>query len=131
MMGSVGELADLFARLSSLDLGELRALAAARATADPVRDRAWNRIREVVGREHLERDLDRVRDEVTRWATHLVAITGQEAGSGMTELDLSHARRQAAPAVLDAAAALLLDDRLSEAERQALAGPWRDVIGRL
>jgi hypothetical protein len=129
MSATVLALDELVARLPNLDRGTLLALAAAHDGPDPDRERAWDDARVVVRRERMEQDLDRLRDDVGRWATRLGAVTGQEAGSGMTELLLADVRRGAAPAVLDAATALLLGDRLTEADREALLRPWRQVVG--
>ncbi len=124
------EVDDLFARLPNLDRGALLVLAAAHAARDPMRDRAWERARAVVAREHMEADLDDVRNRVARWATSLGAIAGQETGTGMADLLLTDLRRTSAAAVLDAAAALLLGELLGEDDRAALLGPWRAVAGQ-
>jgi hypothetical protein len=119
----------LFGRLPSLDQGELFELAGAHDAEDPVRAQAWTSVQEVVSADHLERDLDEVRSEVGAWATRLGTIAGQQIGSGMSNQLLGDARRAAAPAVLDAAVALLLGARLPESERAALLGPWDSVVG--
>src|SRR5450830_524619 len=107
--------------------GESFGLAAAHRRPSAAREAAWAEVRAVVAGEGLERELDQVRSEVAGWATHLATITGQEAGAGMTEMLMTDARREAATAVLDAAVALLLGDRLGEEHRRALLGPWRRV----
>ena len=123
------ELEALFARLPLLDRGELLALAGARQPDDPDRETAWASVRDAITASHTERELEQIRSEVGAWATHLGAITGQEAGSGMSDLLMADARRAAATAVLDAAVALLLGARLSERDRAALVRPWEDVVG--
>ena len=122
------ELDDLFDRLPGLDRGELLALAGAHGVKDPARVEAWRAANKVVTADNVERDLDRLRTEVGAWATHLGSITGQEAGSGMSELVMADARRAAAPAVLDAAVAYLLEARLTERDRTALLRPWMRVF---
>ena len=123
------ELEALIARLPFLDRGELLALAGERQPEDPAREAAWESVREAISASHTEDELERLRSEVGAWATHLGAITGQEAGSGMSDLLMADARRAAATAVLDAAVALLLGARLSEQDRAALVRPWEDVVG--
>lgn len=126
--GSNAELDALFDRLPGLDRGELFALAGAHGSRDAAREDAWTAARKVVTDDHLERALDRLRSEVGAWATHLGSITGQEAGSGLSDLLMADARRAAAPAVLDAAVALLLGDRLPERDSEALLRPWNRVF---
>ncbi len=121
------ELGALLGCLPRLNRGELFGLAAAHRCPSAAREAAWAEVRAVVAGEGLERELDQVRSEVAGWATHLATITGQEAGAGMTEMLMTDARREAATAVLDAAVALLLGDRLGEEHRRALLGPWRRV----
>lgn len=127
-LGTNAELDALFDRLPGLDRGELFALAGAHGSRDSAREDAWAAVRRAVSADHLERDLDRLRSEVGAWATHLGSITGQEAGSGLSDLFMADARRAAAPAVLDAAVALLLGARLEDHERAVLLGPWNRVF---
>ncbi len=122
------ELEALFARLPVLDRGELLALAGARHPEDPAREMAWKSVRDAIAASHAERELEQLRSEVGAWATHLGAITGQEAGSGMSDVLMADARRGAATAVLDAAVGFLLGARLPERDRAALVRPWEDVV---
>jgi hypothetical protein len=85
-------------------------------------------VRRVVSADHLEHELDQVRSEVGVWATRLGSLTGQQIGSGMSDESMDDARRAAAPAVLDAAVAVLLGTRLPEPDRAALLGPWESVV---
>jgi hypothetical protein len=124
------ELDQLFNLLPGLDRGELFALAGAHHAKDPAREDAWKAAHRVVTAAHVERELDQLRSEVGAWATHLGSITGQEAGSGMSDLPMADARRAAAPAVLDAAVAFLLGPRLPERDRAALLRPWRRVFAK-
>jgi hypothetical protein len=118
----------LFARLPGLDRGDLLALAAEHGAADPAREEAWRTVREVVSAAHMERDLDRVRSKVAEWATHLSALTVQQLGGGLSDQLLAEARREAAPAVLDAAAAFLLGTMLPDPDRATLLRPWESVF---
>jgi hypothetical protein len=54
---------------------------------------------------------------------------GDEAGSGLADLMLADVRKAAAPTVLDAAAALLYQDAMSESDRAVLLDPWLSLIG--
>ncbi len=121
--------ADLLADLPYLDRGELLALAGAQKNEQAARRAAWRAVEDAAASRDGGRDLDRLRDEVAGWATRLGAIVGDEAGSGLVDLMLADVRRAAAPAVLDAAAALLYRDDLSEPDRAVLLAAWRSVIG--
>jgi hypothetical protein len=127
-IGRNTELDALFARLQRLDRGDLLALAAAHAEGDPAREEAWDTVRDVVSADHLEPDLDRVRSRIGTWATHLGALTVQQLGAGLSDQLLADARREAAPAVLDAAVAFLLGARIPESDRAALVRPWDCVL---
>jgi hypothetical protein len=128
-VGRNTQLDTLFARLPRLDRGDLLALAAAHAQGDPEREEAWKNVRDAVSVDHLEPDLDRVRSRIGTWATHLSALTVQQLGAGLSDQLLADARREAAPAVLDAAVAFLLGARISDGDRAALMRSWESVVG--
>jgi hypothetical protein len=123
------DVAGLFDKLPYLDRGELLALAGAQKQQQEARRGAWRAVEEAASRRDGGRGLDRVRGEVASWATHLGAIVGDEAGSGLADLMLADVRRAAAPTILDAAAALLYQDDLTESDRSVLLAPWRSVTG--
>jgi len=122
------EVADLLAELPYLDRGELLALAGAQKKEQVARRAAWRAVEDAASRDG-GRGLDRLRHEVAAWATRLGAIVGDEAGSGLADLMLADVRKAAAPTVLDAAAALLYQDDMSESDRTVLLAPWLSVIG--
>jgi len=122
------ELDALYARLRRLDPGDLLALAGAYGANDPAREAAWQAVHGIVAAGHLEGDLDRVRATVGTWAARVGSIAGQQIGSAMGDQPMTDARRAAAPAVLDAAVALLLGDRLTADDRTALLRPWESVL---
>ena len=122
------EVADLLAELPYLDRGELLALAGARKKHQAARRAAWRAVEDAASQDR-GRGLDRLRREVAAWATRLGAIVGDEAGSGLADLMLADVRKAAAPTVLDAAAALLYQDDLSESDRAVLLDPWLSIIG--
>ncbi len=123
------DVADLLAELPYLDRGELLALAGAQKRDPVARRAAWRAIESAAGSQDGGRELDRLRHEVATWATRLGAIVGDEAGSGLADLMLADVRKAAAPTILDAAAALMYADDLSEADRAVLLDPWQRVIG--
>jgi hypothetical protein len=122
------EVADLLDELPYLDRGQLLALAGAQKKNQVARRAAWRAIKDTAAQDG-GRDLDRLRHEVAVWATRLGAIVGDEAGTGLADLMLADVRKAAAPTVLDAAAALLYHDDLSESDRAILLGPWLSVVG--
>ena len=123
------EVADLLAELRYLDRGELLALAGAQKKEQVARRTAWRAVESAARSQDGGRRLDRVRNEVAAWATRLGAILGDEAGTGLADLMLADVRKAAAPTVLDAAAALMYADDLSEADRAVLFDPWLSVVG--
>jgi len=127
-IGRNAELDALFDRLPRLDRGDLLALAAEHAEGDPEREAAWETVRQVVSANHLEPGLDEVRVRVGTWATHLSALTVQQLGAGLSDQLLAEARREAAPAVLDAAVAFLLGAMIAEGQRAALLRPWESAF---
>lgn len=123
----MADVRDLLERLPYLGQGELMALAGAHEAEGDARRAAWRAVEAAARARDGGRDLDRLRAEVTAWATRLDVIVGYETG---TSSQVVEARRAAAPAVLDAAAALLLADDLPEADRAVLLGPWHSVAAR-
>jgi hypothetical protein len=73
------------------------------------------------------RDLDRVRVSVGSWmqanSSDFQGIEGLLGGAGGP----AGVRRAAAPAFIDAAAAILAGDALDPDEQRVLAGPWRSL----
>ena len=94
---------------------------------DAARRRAWVKAKAQIEAAGLTRDLDRVRTSVGEWmqanSSDFTGIEGLlgSAGSGAS------GRRGAAPAFIDAAAAILAGDVLDEAEQKVLLGPWRGL----
>lgn len=128
-MARVFAVADVLDELPYLTHGELLALASAQKEQQIARRAAWRRVEEAATWDG-GRDLDRLRAEVGAWATRLGAIVGDEAGTGLVDLTLADARRDAAPTILDAAVALLYQDELSEPDRAVLLEPWLSIVAR-
>jgi hypothetical protein len=89
------------------------------------RREAWIKAKPAIEKAGLMRDLDRVRSSVGAWmqasSSDFQGIDGLLGGAG----GAAGARRAAAPAFIDAAAAILAGDALDEGDQRVLAGPWR------
>ena len=89
------------------------------------RKRAWASVKTVVEKRGLGKELDRLRGSIGGWmaakSSDFQGIEGLlgSAGSG------PGARQSAAPALVDAAAALIAGDGLSDDESGVLLRPWR------
>jgi hypothetical protein len=88
---------------------------------------AWGKAKPFIEKAGLTRDLDRVRTSVSSWmqanASDFQGIEGLLGGAGGP----AGARRAAAPAFIDAAAAILAADALDPDEQRVLARPWRSL----
>jgi hypothetical protein len=88
---------------------------------------AWGKAKPFIEKAGLTRDLDRVRTSVSSWmqanASDFQGIEGLLGGAGGP----AGARRAAAPAFIDAAAAILAADGLDPDEQRVLARPWRSL----
>lgn len=89
------------------------------------RGKAWAQVKPAIEKAGLMKDLDRVRMSVGEWmrtsASDFQGIEGLMGSSGGP----AGARRAAAPAFIDAAAAILAGDALEDDEKQVLIRPWR------
>jgi len=89
------------------------------------RQRAWQRAKAAIERAGLGEVLDRAREDVGFW---MQATPADYQGiSGLMGREGGHVsvRRAAAPAVLDAVAALLAEGDLQSADFDLLTRPWR------
>src|SRR5204863_6004379 len=113
-----------------LDQGTLLALSAEPDRHHQTgRDVARGMARRAAARHGLRDELLRVQAEILRWAGAAGARSGAwTGGSPPRDLILSDLRRQAAPALVDAAAALLLGAALEERYREVLLAPWEDAV---
>ncbi|HUP82790.1 MAG TPA: hypothetical protein VM284_01205 [Candidatus Limnocylindria bacterium] len=88
---------------------------------------AWVKAKPAIETAGLMKDLDRVRMSVGEWmqtsSSDFQGIEGLMGGSGGP----AGARRAAAPAFIDYAAAILANDALDEAERRVLVHPWSSL----
>jgi hypothetical protein len=94
---------------------------------DAARRRAWVKAKTAIEEADLTRDLDRVRSSVGAWMqSNSSDFTGIEGLLGSSGSGAS-SRRGAAPAFIDAAAAILAGDALDEGEQKVLLRPWREL----
>jgi hypothetical protein len=92
---------------------------------DAARRQAWGRAKAAIEASDLISELDRVRNSVGAWmqasSSDFTGIEGLLGSSGSG----ASGRRGAAPAFIDAAAAILAGDALDEGDEKVLLGPWR------
>lgn len=124
--------------LDRLHPGAVAALAAAgggvvgTAEDDPdvrARDELRGRLREIARRGNRLDAVRAIGDEVADWAastTHWFPAGVAGAGESTREMGT---RLAAAPIVLDAAYAVVLEDLLADWELALLVTPWEDVVG--
>jgi hypothetical protein len=122
------ELDELLASLELLAEDDVAFLAELWDKEDGVARRdAWAKAKPAIEKAGLMRDLDRVRNSVGSWmqanSSDFQGIEGLLGGVGGG----AGVRRAAAPAFIDAAAAILAGEALDETERRVLAGPWRQL----
>jgi hypothetical protein len=91
------------------------------------RGSAWAQAKPAIEKAGLMKELDRVRMSVGEWmqasASDFQGIQGLMGSSGGP----AGARRAAAPAFIDAAAAILAGEALDAEQQRVLAGPWRSL----
>ncbi len=94
---------------------------------EDARRSAWMKAKPAIEGAGLMKDLDRVRISVGEWmqtsSSDFQGIEGLMGGSGGP----AGARRAAAPAFIDYAAAILSGDALDESERAVLVRPWSSL----
>lgn len=124
--------------LDHLHPGAVAALAAAGGGAfgtaedDPdvqARDELRGRLREIARRGNRLDAVRRIGDDVADWAAstrHWFPAGVAGAGDSTREMGT---RLAAAPIVLDAAYAVVLEDLLADWELALLTAPWEDVVG--
>lgn len=115
-------------RMGEGDLIELRAQWEGGDVA--TRERAWSKVHAMLRHDPRSRDLDEARDRLATWATG----SGISWGGAFTRLpmipgglDVTVMRRDAVPPLVDAIAAMLMEDALNDDERETLLMPLRSV----
>ncbi len=104
-----------------LDVQLLEIHATWRRTDPRARERAWTAAAAAAARSGLTERLGQVREAATQWATRSPTGPWLYSFNDMGRADM---RRQAAPALADAAVALLLGDHLDEKSGDVLIAPW-------
>ncbi|MGZ3586923.1 MAG: hypothetical protein ACXVAE_00820 [Candidatus Limnocylindrales bacterium] len=118
-------------RLKAVDLETARALGAAWMAADAdARSAAWQAVKAAAQGAGRERALQRARDEVVHWATTWQGWAWGTYGLEGVPQGLSSADTWsgAAPAALDAAAALVVRDLIGPEVAEILQGPWTSAV---
>jgi hypothetical protein len=117
------EMEAFFAKLDHLNQEQLLALRAAwQATSRQAHEDAWTVVRTVGAREGLRKEIDRVRNRALDWATHgddLVPYNRPAATETWQQVKM-----EAGEAIVDAALAVALGDRLDEGTRATLLAAW-------
>ena len=122
------EIDELLASMEMLDDEDVDFLAEMWEKEDQgARGNAWALAKPAIDKAGLMKELDRVRMSVGEWmrtsSSDFQGIEGLMGSSGGP----AGARRAAAPAFIDAAAAILAGDALGADEQQVLARPWRSL----
>ena len=91
------------------------------------RRRAWPKAKAAIEAAGADRELTRVRTAVGEWMqasrSDYQGLEGLLGASG----PVAGSRRTAAPALIDAAAAILAGDALDRADQAVLLGPWQTL----
>jgi hypothetical protein len=90
---------------------------------------AWAEVRRVADREGLQGEVQEVRERAVRWSYRGSNIPAMPY-SLQSEDQWVGLRREAAPALVDAALGIALGDRLDEFTSGVLLGPWISATGR-
>jgi hypothetical protein len=117
------EMATLFDRLDHLNQEQLLALHAAwKATSREEHEDAWATVRAVGVRYDLSKEIERVREKAMAWATR-----GSDSVPYVRPNDTEswlQMKMEAGEAIVDAALAVALGDRLDEQTRATLLAAW-------
>jgi hypothetical protein len=117
------EMDEFFAKLDHLDEGQLLGMRAAwQSTDGAAHQEAWAAVRAVGAAQGLTREIDRVRDKALGWASRGSNVVPYTFTDQITWLQI---KMEAGEAIVDAALAVALGDRLDEASRNVLIEPWR------
>lgn len=117
----------LLERLETVDHGQALLLAGL-AGNEPERLRARGAIRDAARRGGRERELRAAQQEVTRWVNRWFSGGFQISGYGR-DITPAQAAVGAAPVVLDAIGAAVVDDLITPEEMEILTAPWRELTG--
>ncbi len=114
----------------NLDKTTLRQIRAAWDEIDEAdRIAAWGRVKEFLERTRRETQMDETRERVRKWVSALPSgapLWNLFSGLSRQRHDTMAARLGAAPAVLDAAAVVIVGEFLDDHDTTLLEGPFRE-----
>ena len=116
------ELDGFFERLDRMNVEQLLAMRAAwHSIPMAEHEKAWATVRSVGARYAIDKEINRVRNKAMAWST-----LGNNGLPYFQSSDVGRlqSRIEAGEAVVDAALAIALGDRLDDQTRDALLGPW-------
>jgi hypothetical protein len=116
------ELDDFFERLDRMTAEQLLAMRAAwHSITVAEHEKAWAAVRAVGARYAVDKEVGRVRDKAMAWSAR---GTNEVPFFQNNDIRRLQSRIEAGEAVVDAALAIALGDRLDDQTRDALLGPW-------
>ena len=124
---ALDSLMEMVVKLSPVELREVRA--AWDELDESKRRRTWLRVKQALRQTRRQPLMDETRERVRAWVNDVPALMGIynfHAFPGVNLEDPLTAKSEAAPAVLDAAAALIVGDLLDQDDRELLERPVRD-----
>ncbi|MFI5226927.1 MAG: hypothetical protein ACHQ3P_09660 [Candidatus Limnocylindrales bacterium] len=119
---------DFLDRASRMGIEDLRALGAAGRARDPDRVADARAVASAaIKTSRRTREIEELREQIAAWEGSQVG-PWTWAWASMTDIDRGDVRREAAPALMDAAVAIVVRDRVGPEVREALASPWLEVV---
>ena len=116
------EMTAFLEQLDHLSLEQLRIMQAVwRSTSRKVHEDAWTTVRSIGVREGVTKEIDRVRDRAIAWASRGSNTIPYRISDDVTWLKT---KIEAGEAIVDAALAVALGNRLDADCRNVLIGPW-------
>ena len=116
------DMAAFFERLDHMNQEQLMSLRAAwHGIGRDAHEEAWAAVRAVCERDGLTREVDRVRNKALNWTTRGSNAIPYRISNEPTWIQI---KIEAGEAIVDAALAIALGNRLDAAARGTLIGPW-------
>jgi hypothetical protein len=114
---------DFFDRLDRMnEVGLMNMRASWTSTSREVHETAWAAVRDVAARDDLSGEIERVRQKALAWAAR-GSNMAPEVRIGQSQ-NWQVIKMEAGEAIVDAAIAVALGDRLDQPNRDLLLGPW-------
>lgn len=134
-----GDVAEIDARLDRLveaavaldELALLHVIDAWKAEDEFDRRDAWARVKRVLKDTGRERLMDETRDRMRMWVGDVRPAGVYIPGVTWQQNDRARLRSEAAPAILDAAAVIIVGEMLDQQDRTLLAGPFGARLSRV